>query len=264
MSKRIYSFLKFFFTAKTKYGVHSPFVYDFIETVLEDNKTFYTYIPIEYYRQKLYGNKEIIKVNDLGAGSKISIKKERRVSHIAKHSLQNRKMAQLLFRLIDKYQFSNIIELGTSLGITTAYLANAKKEAQVYSIEGCTATLQFAKRIADHLRLKNVTYINGDFNAELPKLIQRLNSVDFVYIDGNHTKDATLTYFNLCKEKATDNSVFVFDDINWSADMQEGWEDIKNDNTVTLTIDLYHIGLVFFHPVKIKRDFQLRNSLLFN
>jgi len=264
MSLGVYSYLKFFFKAKTKYGIHSPFVYDFIESVLEDNRTFYSYIPIEYFRNQLYSNKQVIKVNDLGAGSKKIKENNRTVAQIAKNSLQNRRTAQLLFRIVDKYQCNNIIEIGTSLGVTTAYLSKANKEGRVYSIEGCSSTLQIAKNLSNKLKIKNVTFINGNFNKELPKLIDQIESVDFVYFDGNHTKAATLNYFNLCKNKIDENTVFVFDDINWSKDMQEAWEEIKKDKIITVTIDLYHIGLVFFHPVKIKNDFKLRNTLFFN
>ena len=107
----VYSYLKFFFKAKTKYGIHSPFVYDFIESVIEDNRTFYSYIPIEYFRNQLYSNKQVIKVNDLGAGSKKIKENNRTVAQIAKNSLQNRRTAQLLFRIVDKYQCNNIIEI---------------------------------------------------------------------------------------------------------------------------------------------------------
>ena len=264
MLKKAYSFLKFFFKAKTKYKVHSPFVYDFIESVFEDNRVYYIFFPIEYCRIKLYRNKDVIKVNDLGAGSKIFSKNQRSISNIAKNSLQKKKTAQLLFRLINKHQFNSVIEIGTSLGITTAYLSTARRDANIYTIEGCVNTLQVAKSLGNQLKLKNVNYINGHFNEELPKLLQTLKTVDFAYFDWNHTKKATLEYFNLCKKKAVKNSVFVFDDIYWSAEMQDAWECIKKDEDVTLSIDLFQIGIVFFHPVKIKRHFQIRKSVIFS
>ena len=146
MRLRIFSFIKFYFKANSKYAIHSPFVYDFIESVLESNKNFYSYLPIECLRNQLKANKDVIRVNDLGAGSKAIKSNNRKVSQIAKHSIQNRKTAQLLFRLIDHYKCKSIIELGTSLGVTTAYLASASKNGQVYTLEGCSATLQVAKR----------------------------------------------------------------------------------------------------------------------
>lgn len=231
---------------------------------MEENKIFYSYMPIEYYRKQLQNNNnDVIVVNDLGAGSKKIKDNKRKVSQIAKNSLQNRKTSQLLFRLIDRYQCNNIIELGTSLGVTTAYLASAKKKGQIYSLEGCKETLQIAERLSRKLGLTNITFINGNFDNQLPILLEKIDKIDFVYFDGNHTKEATLRYFDMCKLKTHNESVFVFDDINWSEEMQRAWNQIKLDNRVTLTIDLYHIGLVFFHSVKIKSDFKLRNTLFF-
>lgn len=128
MFLQIIKYLSFYFSAKTKYGIHSPFVFAFIEEILENESNYYSFLAIEHIRKKIEKNSSEIIVNDLGAGSKKIKTAKRKISTIAKTSLQEKKMAQILFKMINYYQLSdNVVELGTSLGITTAYLANAKK-----------------------------------------------------------------------------------------------------------------------------------------
>ncbi len=260
---RFLSYLKFYKNSRSKFSIHSPFVFDFIESVLEDRGSYYSFIPIEYMRSKLLNNDEVIKIVDLGAGSLRMKGNDRKISQIAKNSLQNRKTAQFLFRIINHYQCKSMIEVGTSLGVTTAYLASARKKGLVYTIEGCPSILQVAKRLNEKLGLKNIIYVNGNFDQKLAEVLDCNENIDFVYFDGNHTKEATNEYFNMCMSKINENTIFVFDDIYWSKDMQECWEDIKSDERVSLTIDLYKLGVVFFHSVKIKSHYQLKNGLIF-
>lgn len=261
MIRQSIKYLAFYFSAKTKYSIHSPFVFSFIEEILENKSSYYSFLAIEHVRNSLKNNSSEIKVNDLGAGSKKIKTDKRKIATIAKTSLQEKQMAQLLFRLINYYQLSSsIVELGTSLGITTAYLSNAKKTNKIYTIEGSDEIANVASSVFQKLGLKNVILIKGNFNEVLPNLSLD-NQLGLIYIDGNHTKTATINYFNWALEKANERTVIIIDDIYWSREMEDAWEYIKELKKVSLTIDLFKMGIVFLHSVKAKEHFKLKKAV---
>ena len=200
-----------------------------------------------------------IEVADFGAGSTVLKTNKRVVSKMAASSLKPKKFAQLLFRLVNYYKPKNIIELGTSFGITTSYLACANKNAQVYTLEGSTAIADKARQNFAILNAKNIELIEGDFAKTLPDLIEKIKQVDLVFVDGNHRKIPTLQYFEQLLPYATNDSIFIFDDIHWSKEMEEAWEIIKAHKAVTLSIDLFFIGIVWFRKdFMIKQQFSIR------
>ncbi len=153
---------------------------------------------------------------------------------------------------------AGIIELGTSLGITTLYLQAAAPDAKVYTLEGCTETAGVAREIFMKAGLNDVNLITGDFDATLPEVISSSTPLDFVFVDGNHQKEATLKYFEWCLPKTHENTLLIFDDIYWSKGMKEAWAQIKAHPKITVTIDLFWIGLVFFKKGRAKEDFLIR------
>jgi len=167
-------------------------------------------------------------------------------------------LAKLIYRLAKNTQAKSVIELGTCLGITTAYLAKTDSQTKVITIEGCPQTAEVAKKNFLDLDLENIELHVGNFDLILPDIIARQRSLDFVYIDGNHRKDATLNYFKWCLPKVTENSLLIFDDIYWSEGMKEAWAEIKNHPDVTVTIDLFWIGLVYFKKGQAKEHFKLK------
>ncbi len=254
-------YCKYFITARNGkgHGIHSPFVFDFVTNVLNDKTPYPCYKEIESLRNKLLHNDSIINVEDFGAGSATLPFKERRTKDIARSSLKNKKIAQLLFRIAKYYKAENIIELGTSLGITTSYLANAKKNVHVYTFEGAKEIAAVANQNFDSLHLKNITQIQGNFDEMLVSTLAQISSIDLAFIDGNHRKEPTLQYFDLLSEKAGSSTIFIFDDIHWSVGMEEAWRLIQESAKVTLSIDLFFIGLVFFNKdFKVKQHFSIR------
>jgi len=241
------------------HGIHSPFVFDLVKNVLNDKRDFYAFDAIERVRQELKHDHSIIQVHDLGAGSAVSQSNQRSISEIAKHALKSKKLAQLLFRLVNYYQPSTVIELGTSLGITTAYLASANGSGQVFTIEGSPAIAQVAKKNFNELNLYNAELIVGGFDAILPDLLSKIKTVDFAFVDGNHRLEPTLRYFEWLMKYAHSGSILVFDDIHWSAEMETAWKKIQSHPDVTYTVDLFFIGLVFLNKdFKVKQDFRIR------
>lgn len=241
------------------HGVHSPFVFDFIIHVLNDKKKYAPYQKIERERKQLLANDSSIEVEDFGAGSAVIPFKIRRIKDIAGSSLKKKKYAQLLFRIAKYYQPKNIVELGTSFGISTSYLAAANPQSRVTTFEGAKNIADIALKNFQKLGLTNIQLKQGSFDKTLNPFIETSQNVDFLFIDGNHRKESTLAYFRLFLKKSSTDSIFIFDDIHWSLEMEEAWKLIQQDDSVTLTIDLFFVGLVFFKPdFKVKQHFTVR------
>ena len=245
-------------TAKTRHGIHSPFVYKLADNVIYNFSKKIDYKSIERQRAKLLSDNRIIALAGFGAGSHLNKNLVKQVKQIAGNALKSPKLAQLIYRLAKNAQPQNIIELGTCLGITTAYLSKACPQSHVLTVEGCPQTADIALQNFKALLLNNVELQVGNFNDLFPKIIKEAKQLDLVYIDGNHTKEATLNYFNLCLSKITENSLLIFDDIYWSKEMKEAWAEIKENPQVSLTVDLFWLGLVYFRKGQAKEHFKLK------
>lgn len=253
------AYLKYRLRAGTAHGLHSPFVYGLYTTVICHDGTFAAFAPIEARRQALLSNPDSITVTDLGAGSHTGAGQVRRVAAIARTAAKPPHLAQLLFRLVNHFRPATVLELGTSLGLTTAYLAAADSRHRVVTFEGCPNVATMARDTFAALHLANVELVEGNLDATLGPTLAALGApVDFVFFDGNHRREPTLRYFEQCLANTHEDSVFVFDDIHWSAEMEQAWDAIRAHPAVTVTIDLFHIGLVFFRKKQPRQDFWLR------
>lgn len=251
-------YLKHQFKGKSRHGVHSPFVYHLVDQVIYNSKADNAYQDIEKLRSELFHDKRTIRITDLGAGSLVNNNKLRKVSVMARSSLKPPFLAQLIYRLAKNQKPENIIELGTCLGTTTAYLAKGAPKAKVISIEGCPETALIAAENLKKLNIHNVDLQVGDFDELLPEILKDIPKLDFIFIDGNHRKNSTLSYFYSCLPKVTEDSLMIFDDIYWSEGMKEAWEEIKAHPEVTVTVDLFRIGLVYFKKTQAKENFRIR------
>jgi len=241
------------------HGVHSPFVFSFINNVLKDKKQYDCYVTIERQRKALLQDNSIIKVEDFGAGSTTLKSNKRIVKKIAASSLKPKKFAHLLFRITQYYKPAVVLELGTSLGITTSYLALGNKKATVFTCEGSAAIAAIAAKQFSQLQIHNISLVKGDFDTTLPPLLEKIGAIEVVFIDGNHRKEPTLNYFYELLKVAKPNTILIFDDIHWSEEMEAAWHNIQHHSSVTLTIDLFFIGLVFINPdFKVKQHFKIR------
>ena len=239
--------------------MHSPFVFDFILQVLNNKNNYTAPSAIEILRKQLQNNQEILDIDDLGAGSRSGVSKRKSVAQVAHTALKPKKYAELLFRLVKHYQPQTILELGTSLGITTAYLAAANPGATIITIEGSKTIAQKASDHFGRLGLNNITSLQGNFDTLLPSVLSGLSTVDMTYIDGNHRYEPTIQYFQQLLGKTHEYSILIFDDIHWSREMEEAWEEIKNHSSVRCTIDIFFLGFVFFRKeFKEKQHFQIR------
>lgn len=243
---------------KKGFGIHSPFLFDLITLVFNDLSDKVAYRKIDIIRNELLESEKTITVSDLGAGSKVFNSNIRKVAEVIKHSATQKKYGELLFRLAEHYKPATILELGTSFGISTSYLALGNPQAKVVTIEGCPETSKVALETFVLANAPNITLVNGSFEEIIPLTFFDLQSLGLVFFDGNHTKDATLNYFEQCLPYITDDTIFVFDDIHWSEGMNEAWEIIKKHERISLTVDIYQFGLVFFNKELSKQDFVIR------
>ena len=251
-------YLKYYFTAKSRHGVHSPFVYELIDEVIYDFGAKTAYLPIEQIRQQLLQSKAKVTVVDLGAGSHINKNHVKEVREIAKNALKPPRLAQLIYRLVANLQPKNLIELGTCLGVTSLYLHKANPSATLTTIEGCREIADVAAKNFEASDAENIRLLVGNFDVVLPEVLEKEQKIDFVFIDGNHTEEATLRYFGWILPKAYDKTVIVFDDIYWSEGMKAAWKKIKQHPQVSITIDLFWIGLVFFKKDQVKENFKVK------
>ncbi|PTX44102.1 methyltransferase family protein [Christiangramia gaetbulicola] len=251
------SYLNFLLKSQNQHGLHSPFVYDLVTKCFYDKSEHKTYKLIKDYRNDLLGNKDRITVTDFGAGSRIFRSNERPVFSIAKNAGITLHRAKLLYRLTNYLKIDKALELGTSLGIASSAIA-VNKSTDLITIEGCPETANIAKQQFEKYQLNNITLRVNEFEAELNRLIREHHKFDLIYFDGNHQKQATLDYFEKLLPTAHNDSVFIFDDIHWSAGMEEAWEEIKRHPKVKVTIDTFQWGFVFFRQEQVKQHFCIR------
>jgi predicted O-methyltransferase YrrM len=252
-------------------------VFDLVTKCFYDNTKYPEYETLKSYRKSLLENKNTIEVTDFGASSRIFKSNTREISKIAQTAGITRKNTELLFRMSRYFQPKSVLEIVTSLGLATSALSLGNEKAKIITLEGCPNTLATAKNMFQVSSFKfpnnTVEFINTEFNlffenfkpdsslkSELAE--QTLNSkpqiFDLVYFDGNHSKKATLAYFEALLPTISNDSVWIFDDIHWSANMEEAWEIIKNHPKVTVTIDTFQWGLVFFRIEQEKENFVIR------
>ena len=255
MQHIIKSYLKFIWNSTNAHGVHSPFVFNLVTKCFYDKKQYSEYIILDDYRNSLLENKEEIEVTDFGAGSRVFKSNKRAVNQIAKNAGISAKRAKLLFRLLHYFQPKKVLEIGTSLGLATSALT-LNNFSSLTTLEGCPNTLKQCQLQFKKFKINNVTFINTEFSEQLSKY--KSTSFDFIYFDGNHSKEATLNYLEMLLPTAHNDSVWIFDDIHWSVQMEEAWEVIKNHPQVTVSIDTFQWGFVFFRKEQEKENFIIR------
>jgi predicted O-methyltransferase YrrM len=253
------AYLNYWLVAVSQHSLHPPFIYELYTRAIKPDKKEPAFAPIEQLRQALRMNNELLQLRELGAGSSVNKSSFRPVSDIARHSLTTARFSRLLYRLIRHMQASTILELGSSLGINTLYLAAAAPQGQVYTFEGCPQTAAMAREVfAQYSAARkpdgthsaaNIRLIEGPIDHTLPSLLQQPGiKIDGAYIDANHTYEASIRYFELLLPYVQEKSFLVFDDIYWSPGMKKAWNEMQQHPRVSLSLDLYHAGILFFQP----------------
>lgn len=257
MIYKVISYFIFLLKSKNQHGVHSPFVYALVTKCFYQKtnlKKTTNYLSI---KNTLLNNDTIISVTDYGAKSKVFKTEQRSIKAIAKHVGLSNKRAQLLIRISEYFSPKNVLEFGTSVGLSASAISLGNPSSTITTLEGCPETAQIAKNQFDKFNLNNINVLVEEFDQSLSQL--KINQpLDMVYFDGNHQKNATLKYFEYCLQHIHNDSFFIFDDIHWSREMKEAWEKIKAHPKVRVTIDTYQWGIVFFRTEQEKEHFTIR------
>ncbi len=274
--EKLYFYLRHIIKAKDEHSIHSPFIFALYCEVILSKAHYYAFDEIEKLRETLQNNQQKITFEDLGAGANNFNNNNKNkfkttsISKIAHNSAKSPRLAQLLFRLVNYFQPKNLLDLGTSLGITTAYFAKTNPKTKITTFEGSKEISEIAKQNFQKLNINNVTITIGNLNETLSNYLKKHfsteklekninnNSLDFVFFDANHQYLPTISYFETCLPYVHENTVFIFDDIYWSQGMANAWETIKKHPKTQQTIDLYWFGIVFFRENQAKEDFILK------
>jgi predicted O-methyltransferase YrrM len=255
---QIKAYLKFLWNSKNEHAVHSPFVFHLVTKCFYDRKLKPEYQVLKNYRNSLLENKNTIEVTDFGAGSKVFKSNSRQISKIAKTAGITQKRAELLFRITNYFQPESVLEIGTSLGLATSALALGNKKSKIITLEGCPETAKIAQDQLKKFNINNVESVAKEFKTYFENCQLSTVNYQLIYFDGNHSKKATLDYFEILLPTITNETIWIFDDIHWSKDMEESWEIIKIHPKVSVTIDTFQWGLVFFRKEQKKEHFVIR------
>jgi predicted O-methyltransferase YrrM len=240
-------FLLHYFTARRKgHGAHSPFLYKLCEEVFYNPAQFYEFNRLSRTRNHLLDTTQSLDIVDLGAGSHVLPRGKRTIRDIAEHGISSSHQSEILCRLINMLGCNTCVELGTSLGLNAMYMAAAGSDTRVITIEGSPMLYDFASRMASKNGFKNIRFHNGPFDELLPGILKETGMLDLLFVDGNHTYEATRRYFEMGLAKKHNDTVFVFDDIYWSPGMTRAWKEIADHPEVTLSIDTFYRGYIFF------------------
>ena len=251
----IKAYSRFLRKATNQHGVHSPFVYTFVTNCLYKKTSNEAKKQLKAYRQNLLESAAVIEITDFGAGSRVFKSNRRAVKDIAKYAGARFSRMKLLYRVVSYFKPNAILELGTSVGLATVSLA-LPKTAKMTSLEGCPQTAAVAQKYLKGAGLSNVEVVVGDFKQRLPQVISE--KFDLIYFDGNHSKEASLNYFEQLLPTVHNDSVWIFDDIYWSPEMTEPWELIKQHPRVSVTVDCFWLGFVFFRTEQVEEHFKIR------
>ena len=250
-------YLRYWLHAVNEHSLQAPFVYRLYCDIIKCDYHHPSFEAIEAVRQSFLHCNDRIAVEEIGAKSQVSSRAKRKIRSIARHSLSSPKFSRLLYRLATYQKSDYIIELGTSLGVTTLYLSAARPSARVYTLEGVPALADRAEQVFHSRKQSNIQLVRGNIDITLPELLSQIPYIDLVYLDANHRYEPTVRYFEQLVTKTHDNSVVVIDDIYWSDEMQQAWQYIKHHPSVTLSLDVFDAGIVCFLPLNHKQDYTL-------
>lgn len=237
----ICDFIKFFISAKTIDQIDSPFYFEFHQRVIKSYQS-YNDKSISLYREALKSDQTIVKVGNVGAKSQITKKNKVSVSHISQNAVSKDFKCKLLLFIVNFFKSQTILELGTSLGVSTLYLAKADNLKKIISVEG---EMDIYRYIQNKVADGKLTLLNSTFTDFFVKAINDSELYDCIVIDGDHTYNATIDNFNQSRKILSENGIIILDDIYWSKGMKNAWKYIQNEHHEFHTINLFFYGIVF-------------------
>lgn len=256
---QVKTYLNYWLDSVNEHSLHSPFLYDLYTKVINVEPS--PELEIEKLRVDLLKTHREIDVQDLGAASKHFNGGKRKISEIAETSVSSVRLSSLYSRLAEYAEAKTIVELGTSFGLNTLYLAR-KKGVKVYTFEGSEHVAEVAEDTFKFADAKNIELVKGNINSTLYSTLSRIPKIDFAFMDANHQYEATRKYFDELLMKVHHKSIMVIDDINGSEAMRKAWKEICQHDLVHTSVDLYRCGILFFDPSLTKQHVVLQFKLL--
>lgn len=240
------------------YGLHSPFVYELARNVIF-NKNRWT-VPgnvREYHRAMRRSDQKLV-IYDHGAGSRVTGREERKVASIARHSSVTPRQGALLYRLSKWYRPAAVVEAGTGIGISTSYLAAGAENAVISTIEGSPAKHNFAREHTDAGSSGGLEFLLGTFDTHIDRLASAAPDRTLFFIDGDHRYHSTMERVrSVMAQKELTETMMILDDIYWSDDMERAWKDACAEPGVDVSIDLFHMGILFRRPGISRQHFRI-------
>jgi len=251
------AYAQYLMKARNSHALHAPFLYALYSDVIAIQKRYYAFGALDALRLALMQDIQQINVQDLGAGSK-RMRHVRSIGQIARYSAVSKKEGELLFRLVNEFSPHTILELGTSLGLSTLYMAEARRQAHIHTMEGCPETARVAQQNFDMLGAKNIQVHVGNIEQTLPALLTKIPAVDLAYLDANHQYEPTMRYFEQILPCLSSEALLIFDDIHWSKGMHQAWTEIVRHPEITISLDLFSFGIAFVSKKLSKEHFVLK------
>jgi len=256
---QIKSYIKHKLYEINEHSLHSPSLFKLYLECFKKAKKIPANKDIEEIRIRFRSDKRTVDITDFGAGSKISSEDSRTIKSIARGGITQRKYSRLFQEMIRNFKHRNILELGTSLGINTLYLAASNPDVRIWTFEGCMPIAKIAEQAFNDMNYKNINMVKGNIDETLSEFLHKSGNIDFVFIDANHTYKSTISYFNQLKSKLSDRAVVVIDDIYWSKEMTRVWKDISFHTLETACIDIHKCGIIIFDrkvsPERVRFEF---------
>ncbi len=264
----IFNYFIFKLKASNEHGVHSPFVFHLLTNVIYNKNEYYCFKNIANLKLQFVSSKNIfnwvknkfsLPNNTLGKNySESDFRLINNTNQIYCHNKYSVKYSKLLFRLVNHFQPEHIIEIGTSFSIHSIYLASACSKTSLITIEQNAEIADVTKDKFKKINLINIEQKFGNIPTSIFEIFSRFSTLNFVCFNRGFCASETLNYFTLCLEKVSKDSIFVFCDIYASSSNKELWNTIKNNNRVSVTIDFFFMGIVFFHKEQAKQNFRIK------
>jgi predicted O-methyltransferase YrrM len=242
--------------SSNQHGIHSPFVYDLITKCFYDKTPFSAYHNLKALRNKLIYNQDLVKIKHYSEASKVFQSNHQKISTIVKCEGSSYKKQKQLYRITNYFKPKNVLELGTSVGLGSAAMAIASNNSIIKTVEVNKNISDIAKKVFKSYQLKNIQIDTSSFKDFFKK--SNYENLDLVYLDGTCDKESTIENFNSLLKHSHNESVFIINNIYWSKEMTEAWNIIKKQKEITVSIDTFYWGFLFFRKEQPKQHFTIR------
>ena len=247
------SYVNFIFSATNQHGVHSPFVYQLVTKCFYNRKNRPEYRKIGEYRKDVFQEKQQLHIQpNCSTFFKANTYK---ISKLAKIYAPSWKRSKFLTRLTNYLNCKSVLEIGTQMGIRTSCFAS-HKNCDVITIDNCEETQKIAREKLKKHHFSTIKFCLQEFTQQ--EILVDQKKIDCIYIGNTRKKQSTLHLFEEALKKVHNDSVILIEGLHWSKDMNQAWKEIKENKQVSVTIDTFYLGLVFFRKEQAKEHFKIR------